>query len=139
MIPRCFYRPQRSWGKVIFLEVCFKNSVYGGGGVGGGVSRPRPRGEVGESGWGCLGPHPGGMLGVWPGGVSRPTSREEIGGSGGRGVQAHTWGVVQAYTWGGSRPRPGKCIPACTEADTPSPQQMASAVGGTHPTGMHSC
>ena len=27
-----FYRPQRSWGKVIFSEVCVKNSVHGGGG-----------------------------------------------------------------------------------------------------------
>ena len=25
------YRPQRSWGKVIFSEVCVKNSVHGGG------------------------------------------------------------------------------------------------------------
>ena len=27
-----FYRPQRSWGKVIFSEACVKNSVRGGGG-----------------------------------------------------------------------------------------------------------
>ena len=27
----CFYRPQRSWGKVIFSEACVKNSVHGGG------------------------------------------------------------------------------------------------------------
>ena len=26
------YRPQRSWGKVIFSEACVKNSVRGGGG-----------------------------------------------------------------------------------------------------------
>ena len=26
----CFYRPQRSWGKVIFSEACVKNSVHGG-------------------------------------------------------------------------------------------------------------
>ena len=32
--PRYFYRPQRSWGKVIFLEACVKNSVHGGGGGG---------------------------------------------------------------------------------------------------------
>ena len=31
------YRPQRSWGKVIFLEACVKNSVHSGGGGGGGV------------------------------------------------------------------------------------------------------
>ena len=28
-----FYRPQRSWGKVIFSEVCVKNSVHKGGGM----------------------------------------------------------------------------------------------------------
>ena len=38
------------------------------------------------------------------------------------GLQAHTWGV---------------CIPTCTDA-TP-PLQTATAVGSTHPTGMHSC
>ena len=29
-ICRNFYRPQRSWGKVIFSEACVKNSVHGG-------------------------------------------------------------------------------------------------------------
>ena len=29
-----FYRPQRSWGKVIFSEACVKNSVHRGGGGG---------------------------------------------------------------------------------------------------------
>ena len=28
-----FYRPQRSWGKVIFSEACVKNSVHEGGGA----------------------------------------------------------------------------------------------------------
>ena len=67
------------------------------------------------------------------GGVSRPRPG---------GVQAQAGGV------GVSRPRPrkgclgpgprgcpgpgGVCIPACTEADTP--QQTATAAGGTHPT-----
>ena len=32
--PRYFYRPQRSWGKVIFSEACVKNSVHGGRGAG---------------------------------------------------------------------------------------------------------
>ena len=35
----CYYRPQRSWDKVIFSEVCVKNSVHRGGA-------------------GCLGRHP---------------------------------------------------------------------------------
>ena len=39
------------------------------------------------------------------------------------------WGCLQAHTSGG--------IPACTEAEPP--QLTATAAGGTHPTGMHSC
>ena len=31
-----YYRPQRSWGKVIFLEACVKNSVRRGAFVAGG-------------------------------------------------------------------------------------------------------
>ena len=78
------------------------------------------------------------------------------------GLQAHTrgggklrglaWGVSRPTTgvgkklrglaWGGGVSRPTTWgvvvgIPACTEASTP--QQMATAAGGTHPTGMHSC
>ena len=87
--------------------------------VHGGVSRPTPGGQIGGSGWGFPGPHPGGRLG---------------GLAGGEGLQAHTQGGFQAHTQGGC-PGPGLGgIPACTEADTP-PQQTATAVGGTHPTG----
>ena len=70
------------------------------------------------------------------------------------GLQAQTWGGLQVHTWvvswptpgggspgphprGVSRPTPGGCIPACTEADPHPP--TATAAGGTHPTGMHSC
>ena len=80
----------------------------------------------------CLGPGPGGRLGglagggggpgPHPGGVSRPRP-------GGVQAQAQGWCPGQG---------PGECIPACTEADTPL-QQTATAAGGTHPTGMHSC
>ena len=71
---------------------------------------------------GSPGPHPREKLRglAWEGtpgphpGVSRPTPGERV-----------------------SRPRPRECIPACTDADTP--QQPATAAGGVHPTGMHSC
>ena len=113
------------------------------------VSRPTPKEEVEGSGLGgSLGPHPGGKLRglaggrgspgshlgggisrLTPGGVSRPTPR---------GVSRPTPGeVLQVHTQGGfSRPTPWGDISACTEADPPS---MATAAGGTHPTGMHSC
>ena len=29
--PDCYYRPQRSWGKLIFSEACVNNSVHRGG------------------------------------------------------------------------------------------------------------
>ena len=48
------YRPQRSWGKVLFLHVSVILFT-------GGVSRPTPRGEVEGSGRGVSpGPYPGG-------------------------------------------------------------------------------
>ena len=90
------------------------------------------------------GPHPGGKLRGLAWGVSRPTPGVELRGLAWGGLQAHPGGCVsrptpegpQAHTRGVSRPTPGGCIPACTKADTP---QTATAVGGTHPTGMNSC
>ena len=102
-------------------------------------------GEVGSPG-----PLLGGCWGVWLGGSAGPHPGEMLGGLAGGGLRpthGGCWGV-----WpGGSRPTPeegvsrprlgewGACIPACTEADTPPPQQMATAASGTHPTGMQSC
>ena len=61
-------------------------------------------------------------------GVSRPTSRWVSRPTPKGGLQAHTQGGSPGSHLGGG-------IPACTESD-PS---TATAVGGTHPTGMHSC
>ena len=44
------YRPQRSWGKVIFSEACVKNSVHGGVYVAGGVGGMHGRGRVWQGG-----------------------------------------------------------------------------------------
>ena len=54
--PAVYYRPQRSWGKVIFSEACVKNNVRGGvvSQHALQVSRPTPRGEVEGSGQGGL-------------------------------------------------------------------------------------
>ena len=100
--------------------------------TGGGVSRPRP------GGGGC-GVWPGGRLGCLVRGCPGPQPGGSPGPLQGAGdLQAHTWGDVQAHTGGVSRPKCKGCIPACTEAD-PHSQQTATTVGGTHPTGMHSC
>ena len=121
----CCYRPQRSWGKVMFLHVSV--ILFMGSGVGWGhalqqvwgvvsqhylqVSRPTSRGKLRSLARGVSRPTPGGIsrstpresLGPHPG-VSRPTPR----------------GMYLSMHWG--RPAP-----------------TATTVGGTHPTGMHSC
>ena len=89
-----FYRPQTKFAKVIFLHlsVCPRELMSrprpGGQGLvwlgAGGVSRPRPRGEVGGSSWGVSRPRQG---------VSRPTP-------GGGGVQAQVQGGLKAQTGG---------------------------------------
>ena len=76
------YRPQRSWGKVMFLHVSV--ILF----TGGGSSGPHP-GEVEGSGWGAFpGPHQGGISRPTPGGVS---PGKHLGG----GLQVHTRGVSQ--------------------------------------------
>ena len=114
-----YYRPQTKFAKLMFLHVSVSHSVHGRG-----VYPSMP----------CRfpGSHPGELEGFGRGGVG--------------GVQAHTQGEVEGSGlggspgpyWGGSPgPHLGRCIPACTEADPP--QLTATAAGGTHPTGMHSC
>ena len=56
------------------------------------------------------------------------------------GLQAHTWGEVEGSGLGGSPgPHPGGVSQHALRQTPPSPMQMATAAGGTHPTGMHSC
>ena len=114
-----FYRPQRSWGKVIFFRSVCQEFCPGGGEGGipacftGGiqhalqVSRPTPKGgSLRGLARGVSRPTPGGSPGLHLGGVSRPTP-----------------GRI-------SSPYRGRvCIPACTEADTtPSRQLLLRAV-----------
>ena len=115
-----------------------------------GVSRPTPEGSPG--------PH----LGVYwptPGGSPVP-HLGPVEGSGLGGLQAHTWGVskptsqgspdpqlgwspgphlggIQAHTWGSPGPHPGG-VSQHALMQNPHPL-MATAVSGTHRTGMHSC
>ena len=53
-----------------------------------------------------------------------PNPGKEVEGSGLGGLQAHTW---------------GEGVSQHALRQTPPPQQTATAAGGTHPTGMHSC
>ena len=78
-----------------------------------GVSRPTPRGEVEESGQGGLQANP-------QGGVSSSTPG---------GLYTHTQGGLQAHTQGG----------VSQHALRQTPLWTATAMGGTHPTGMYSC
>ena len=107
------YRPQRSWGKVMFLQASVILLTGGVWSRGWGVSGPRgvsaPRGVC--SG-GCLLPGEGYLL---PGGGVSAPGVSALGGVCSRVVSA--LGVP-----GGDTP-PG----------------TATAAGGTHPTGMHSC
>ena len=130
-----YYRPQTMFGKVMFLHV----SVCPGGWY---PSMPcRSPGRRGSPG-----PHLGGRLRVW---------------LGRGGLQAHTQGGLQAHTWGVSRPTPGgvsRPTPGGSPGQhqggssgphlgghpsihwgRPPPPLTATAAGGTHPTGMHSC
>ena len=77
-IVNLYYRPQRSWGKVIFSEACVKNSVHS---VGGGYPSMPCRSP---------GPHLG----------------EELEGSGLEGPQAHTQGGIPACTEADPSPPP---------------------------------
>ena len=96
------------WGKVIFSEVCVKNSVHGGGGgipacIAGGIPACLAAGLlVGV----VVSQH---ALQVSRGEVSRPTPRGEVEGSGWEGVSRPTpkGGSPSPHRGGVSRPTPG--------------------------------
>ena len=79
---------------------------------------------------GCLGPGQGGRLGDLTWGVSRPRPRGDVGGS------RLTPRAVSRPTPGGVQALGGVSQHALRQT---LPQQTATAAGGRHPTGMHSC
>ena len=101
-----------------------------GVGVGGWESsRPTPKGRLGRSGWGWGGglqSHTqGGGWEVWPGGgIQAHTGGGEVEGSGWGGLQTQAQGGLQTQACRGG----GLCIPACTEADTPSRRLLLRTV-----------
>ena len=137
-----FYHPPKKLRKVMFSEV--SHSVLLFIGRGGLPTYLRP--YLPPNGSTAGGMHPTGMhfcyrpqtkfakviflhVSFCPRGGGSPGPHLE--GEGGR-LRGLAGGSLHVHTHGG-----GGCIPTCTEADTP--QQMATAAGGTHPTGMHSC
>ena len=102
----------RSCGKVMFLQVSVIVFTGGGGGVVSQHALQVSKGVYPSMPCRSPGPHPGGF---------------------------------QAQTWGGSRPTPGGVFRPTPRGVYPSmhigrpPWLTATAVGGTHPTGMHSC
>ena len=100
--------------KVIFSEVCVKNSVHRGGSV--------------------FGPLGGLLL------VPRGVSAFGLGG----GLQAHSQGGSLGGSGPGLQPRGklrgiwSRTTPKGKVEDV-SPRETATAAAGTHPTGMHSC
>ena len=116
-----YYRPQRSWGKVIFSEVCVKNSVHRSGVVSQHalqVSRPTPRGEVEGSGLG---------------GVSRPTPRGKLRGLAWRVSRPTPRGKLRGQAWGVSRPTPGESPGphwGCLQAHTQGVPRHSPSGGG---------
>ena len=90
-----FYRPQRSWDKVIFSEACVKNSVHGRGGGMRGRGRAGVHGGGGHAQGGCVvGGH------VWQGRVCMAGGHVCCGGcvcGGGHAWQeGHVWGACMA-------------------------------------------
>ena len=120
-----YYRPQRSWGKIIFSEACVKNSVHGEGGVipaclAGGIPAclaglggvypsmpcrfpgPHPEGSLRGLAWGGLQAHTQGEVeGSGLEGCLQAHTQGEVEGSGLGGLQAHTQRGLQAHRLGG--------------------------------------
>ena len=93
------------------------------------VSRSTPKGELEGSGRGeSPGPHPWGVSRSTPGGASPGTHPG--------GLQVHTWGVSRPTPGGFPGPHGGVSQHAQRQT---SPRLTATAVGGAHLTGMHSC
>ena len=95
----------------------------------GGSPGPYPGGTLRGLARGVFRPTPGGVWGPHPG-VSRPTPG---------GLQSHTRGVSRPTPRGSPGPLPRGVYPSMHWGRHPPSPQMATAAGGTHPTGMHSC
>ena len=131
------YRPQRSWGKVIFSQASVILLTGGGGSCGRGAC-------VAE---GCV--HGGGC--AWQGGVHGRGGVHGEGGMHGEGAVAwQRWGCMAggvhsrgcAWQRGGMCGKGGACMAKGAVRGMHAPLLRDTAcqrADGTHPTGMHSC
>ena len=147
-----FTARKRSLGQGnIFSSVCQEFCTWGGGSCrfsGGGLVSgypsmpcrfpgPHPRWSL--RGLGDLQAHTGGEVAGSPGPHLGVSPGPHTG-----GLQAHTGGSP-AHTQGSPGPHLGKGVGVSqhslrqTPPGPPAPQLMATAAGGMHPTGMHSC
>ena len=151
------YRPQRSWGKVIFSEACVNNSVQRGACVvaPGGHMWLLWGGMHGCSQGGCAWLLPGGMHGCSQGGHAWLLPGGMHGCSWGACVVAlggHAWLLPGGHVWllpGGCVVAPRGCVVAARGHAWLLPggacmgydeiRRYDQWAGGTHPTGMHSC
>ena len=109
------------WGKVIFSEACVKNSVHWGGGA-----LPGPGVGV------CVCSEGG----AWSGGVCVPSPGGAWSGVAWSGGAWSGGCLLQGGPGPGGSCSQGGCSPGVPGGDLPG---TATAAGGTHPTGMHSC
>ena len=99
-----FYRPQRSWGQgYVFTRVC--DSVHWGGGIPACIAGGIPAClAAGLKKWGGIPACLAGFQAHTKGGKLRGLAR----------------GSPGPHLGGSPGPHPGRCIPACTEADPPN-------------------
>ena len=119
------YRPQRSWGKVMFLQVCV---ILFTGGVPDQVPPPGPGTPLDQVHPPRPGTPPGARYTPW----ARHTPLDQVHPPGPGTPWARHTPPGQAHTPGpGTPPGPG--------THPPGPGRYGLRAGGTHPTGMHSC
>ena len=131
--PFLFYRPQRSWGKVMFLQVCV--ILFTGGEC---LTRYPPQDQVPPRAryppgtrYPPLGPGTPPRTRYPPGPGTPPWARYPSPGPG-------TPPRHQVHPPGpGTPPAPG--TPPRDQVPPPGPGRYGLRAGGTHPTGMHSC
>ena len=140
-----YYRPQRSWAKVIFSQACFKNSVHTGGGrvsasVHAEIHPPRSRHPLGAD-------TP--LEQTHPPGSRPPRSRHSPGSTHPPGADTGGKGVCLSACWihtpsrsrhppplGADTPSPGSRLPLPREqtppgADTPPPRDADCSIRST--------